>query len=61
MLNSMSMDSISMLEENQVTVATDISNVTSLKKLKQGFESNKDIRANKKLVYDKKSSVISSL
>ena len=58
MLNSMSMDS---LEENQVTVATDISNVTSLKKLKQGFQSNKDIRANKKLVYEKKSGVINSL
>ena len=54
----MSMDS---LEENQVTVATDISNVTSLKKLKQGFQSNKDIRANKKLVYEKKSGVINSL
>ena len=58
MLNSMSMDS---LEENQVTVATDISNVTSLKKLKQGFESNKDITAHKKLVYQKKSSVVNSL
>ena len=54
----MSMDSF---EENHATVATDISNVTSLKKLKKGFESNKDFRANKQLVYDKKSAVVNSL
>lgn len=38
-----------------------MSNATSLKKLKVGVESNKDLRAKKKLVYDKKSSVINSL
>ena len=55
------MNSITMAEENQATVATDISHEISLKKLKKGFESNKEIGVAKKLVYEKKASVINSL
>jgi hypothetical protein len=50
-----------MVEENQATVATDASNVISLKKLKQEFDSSKEIGVIKHLVYDNKSSVINSL
>jgi hypothetical protein len=60
MLNSTSMQTLQ--GENHVTVATEASiNPKSLKKLKTGVNSKKEIGVIRNLMYEKKSSVVTSL